>query len=232
MSPRDLVTIAKYGDPQEASMAKALLESEGITGVAVGGTLNNMLWHLGPTITGVELQVFAEDAERATEILESLNEAHESPGTHHPTLDWVCPQCGADVDAKFEVCWSCGTPFDQSNDVTSSVVPAVSHNQVLKVEAPEQEDTVEKSESTDELEDEESPPDLDRKADRAFRTAVLSILVPFLLPYAIYQLLQLASQDLSKPATKKFYKATWIVLLLLLPWLFMLIRVETSVIIP
>ena len=100
----DLVTVAKYANGHEASMAKGLLEGHGIHGVVVGHEINNTLWHLGPTIAGVELQVAFSEAPNAAEILDEFRKS-ESPAN---SRSWVCPHCGEKVEPGFEICWSCG----------------------------------------------------------------------------------------------------------------------------
>ncbi len=37
---------------------------------------------------------------------------------------WNCPQCGADVDGGFEICWACGTSRDGTPDPDFEVATA------------------------------------------------------------------------------------------------------------
>lgn len=69
-----LVCIAKYPLAMPAHLAKEALEAEGIRACVDGQTLNESLWHLGPTITGVKLLVMAEDVERAQALLKDIEE--------------------------------------------------------------------------------------------------------------------------------------------------------------
>lgn len=213
MAPKDPVTIAKYSDPHEASMAKSLLESRGIIGTAMGGELNNMLWHLGPTISGVELQVAAEDAERATEILEAFL---ESQNQSRPQIDWICPHCGEDVEAEFEVCWSCGTPFVSPEE--TAITSVTSNSKHMEPESVsdvfEQESPAEVPDREDDFEEKERIVQTDERTYRAFRKAVLSLVFVPALPFALYELLQLGSEDLSPWAMKKYYQSVAIILLL------------------
>src|SRR5690606_27406788 len=100
MNTDDLVTVVVYGDPQEANMAKALLADHGITSYLMG-TSSNELWHIGATM-GVSLQVATQDEEKARGILETS----QSPKDSDQVFAWKCPNCGAEVEAGFEVCWS------------------------------------------------------------------------------------------------------------------------------
>lgn len=45
----------------------------------------------------------AKDVERARELLK-LDLPQPEPGD-----DWVCPECGVDVDGNFSSCWKCAT---------------------------------------------------------------------------------------------------------------------------
>lgn len=47
------------------------------------------------------------DAERAAELL--LLDRPQANGAE----DWVCPECGVDVDAGFDRCWKCGQNRDE-----------------------------------------------------------------------------------------------------------------------
>jgi hypothetical protein len=41
-----------------------------------------------------------------------------------PSSNWKCPDCGAEVDAGFEVCWACGTAHDGTADPDFEVATA------------------------------------------------------------------------------------------------------------
>jgi predicted Fe-Mo cluster-binding NifX family protein len=66
-----LVTIATYYDYMEASMAKQMLEDEGIAAVIVGEKLSTAIGGL-PALAMIELQVNETDAETALEVLKDL----------------------------------------------------------------------------------------------------------------------------------------------------------------
>ena len=74
-----LVTIAEFENAFEAQVAKAALEDNGISAAIMGETIQNLL----PTdgMLNVQLQVFAADEKKASEVLRSLyREKDESGG--------------------------------------------------------------------------------------------------------------------------------------------------------
>ena len=48
---------------------------------------------------------------------------------------WTCPKCGSKVDPSFDVCWSCGTSRDGTED--PSFVPADQAGPIADDAAPE-----------------------------------------------------------------------------------------------
>jgi hypothetical protein len=118
----DLVTVAIFETAVEASPARAMLEAEGIQTYLQGEVTGYMLWYMWPGLGGVKLQVENKDVQQATELLRKyLDEAEneEDAKTSH-VPNWVCPRCGAEVDAGFEICWSCGTVIDDVDDNSTS----------------------------------------------------------------------------------------------------------------
>ena len=74
-----LVTIAEFENVFEAQVAKAALEDNGISAAIMGEKIQNLL----PTdgMLNVQLQVFAADEKKASEVLVSLSlEKGESGG--------------------------------------------------------------------------------------------------------------------------------------------------------
>jgi hypothetical protein len=66
----DLVTIETYSDSTAAALAKNDLIASGITAF-LAGEETNALWHVPTQVGVIKLQVAAEDAEKAREILSS-----------------------------------------------------------------------------------------------------------------------------------------------------------------
>jgi len=202
MPSEEFVTIAKFSDAQEASMVRARLESEGISGLVTGGEINNTLWHLGPTIAGVELKVASEQAEQAAELLESFRET--KPSASHE--DWTCPKCGEHVEAGFDVCWSCGAVFGEAEEVEGDVEPVRSDEKPPEATTDEPSDVEETEEPTETA---------DEQAYRAFRAALIGLIFFPAAIYALFLLLDLSTQDLGQSALKRYYQATGMVLLVL-----------------
>jgi hypothetical protein len=66
-----LVTVATFGTPTEASIVRNRLEAVGIRTFLADEATVGMAWHLGVAVGGVKLQVAEDDAERALAELES-----------------------------------------------------------------------------------------------------------------------------------------------------------------
>jgi hypothetical protein len=207
MTAEDLVTIAKYSDPFEPSMAWAMLESYGIHGRVVGGEINNILWLLGPTIAGVELQVAFPEADNASEILEEFAETRDALSPPN----WICSQCAVEVEGNFDVCWSCGGFLEEPRHERAESIPSYAELQADEMETP--------ISSLIAIE----------KGRRALRAAVIGIffLQPILL-YAFYLLAEVSEQELSKSALRQFRCAVFFVMVMLTYWLGMIWWIVTG----
>ena len=73
-----LVTIAEFENAFEAQVAKAALEDNGISAAIMGETVQNLLPADG--MLNVQLQVFAADEKKASEVLESLSLEKDGSG--------------------------------------------------------------------------------------------------------------------------------------------------------
>ena len=71
---REIVCLGRYWEPSEPLFLKSVLEAHGIEAFVAGEYLGNITGHLGlfggSPSGGVELRVFADDAQLAAEILE------------------------------------------------------------------------------------------------------------------------------------------------------------------
>ncbi len=85
------VTVRRYSSPQEAHLARAKLESEGIPAVIQDENLVRMNWLYSNAIGGVKLQVGNSQIEAANQILGAVDNAEPNSGASDP-----CPECGAD----------------------------------------------------------------------------------------------------------------------------------------
>ena len=197
MTAEDLVTIAKYGNPQEASLLKAVLEDQGIRCYLIGSQSSDMLSIVGTAVGGVQLQVTEHDAEHALSLLRELEDSKESRA-HHA---WVCSQCGEQVDGGFEICWSCGASIEEG---VSALLPIAKRRESAG-EPSEEEPLSERGEPTEPQTDEDL-------VSRAFRAAVLGIGFFPLLVYSLSLLFRVSGQPLSSRALMKYYGTIAIVL--------------------
>jgi hypothetical protein len=87
---REMVTIAKFRDLPEALLAQGNLNSSGIEAVLLDDNLVRLDWLWSNAVGGIKLQVQAEDADEATEILnQPIPEAFEFGGAG----DYRQPEC-------------------------------------------------------------------------------------------------------------------------------------------
>jgi hypothetical protein len=113
--PERFVTVATYGLPLEAEMAKNLLEAEGIACFLQGDLAAGVF--VGNSDLGglIRLQVNDRDAPRAAGILAAsaaeatLDEDWESEAEEGAGV-WVCSLCGTPVSDQLTVCYACETP--------------------------------------------------------------------------------------------------------------------------
>ncbi len=130
-----LVTLATFATPEEAQLARNLLENEGIRSQLGDASTVGMQWSLGNAVGWVKLLVLDVDLDRAQRALDDrqslADEDHDgeaevdsiAPGNDgddfgngadpRPTpavIDgWLCQACNVEVDDEDRACWSCGT---------------------------------------------------------------------------------------------------------------------------
>lgn len=194
MSSYDLATIQRFGTPQEAHLARSVLDAAGIEACVTDESAATWLWHVGTALGGTRVQVAAHDAERARQVLQQA----ESPGAERAHHDWQCPRCGAEVDAGFDVCWSCESPHGENSHDFEQSIQARS---TLPISPP--------SAVAD------SPAELPGDADaaRAWRAAMFGIFFPPLYLYALYLILKTVNRELSSRGMRQFCGALGISLL-------------------
>jgi len=97
LSNENLVTIARFSHPEEAYLASAKLESEGIWSFLADEHTVTADWLVSYAIGGVRLQVKESDAADARRILSlSKTDVELAAGTGRK-----CPKCGS-TDIKYE----------------------------------------------------------------------------------------------------------------------------------
>ena len=85
ISPDELVTIARFTNQPELDIARGFLESEGISSWAPEEHLVASTGGLyGIAVGGMRLQVRASDAERASKLIEEIDEAASPSLTEGP----------------------------------------------------------------------------------------------------------------------------------------------------
>lgn len=193
MSTLDLVTIQKFGTPQDAHLARSVLDAAGIVALVTDEAAATWMWHVGTALGGARVQVAARDAARARQVLQEM----AVPVAQGDSDDWTCPQCGAEVDAGFDICWSCETPRGQT--LLPSLRPKPVQSSVP-------------SSDPDEL-FHELPGDVD--AVRAWRATLFGVFFPPLFLYAFYLVLKNTDQELSSRGTRHFFGALAVSLLVI-----------------
>ena len=78
----NLVTLAKFASPTEASLAHSRLEREGIDTVLDREASSTMLSHIGADLVGSQLLVRQADLTRARDILESIRGENEEESSY------------------------------------------------------------------------------------------------------------------------------------------------------
>lgn len=204
-----LVTLRSFGTEAEAAMAQGLLEENGIPAYVYGGQSATTMSYYGTAVGGVRLEVPKSRTDEATRLLaEELESAEAVPA-------WTCPACSAEVDAGFAVCWQCGHEY----------VPAETQSEPSPREAVADDGAADESPydigeaPTDERPDE--PADLDDVEDfanRAWKSALLSVGVAPLAFYSGYLILKTLGDDLSPSGTRKVMGAAVLSALCTLMW--------------
>lgn len=88
-------TVGRFTDAIAAHIAKGRLESEGIRVFVANEHHVWANWLFSNALGGVEVQVLAEDEERAREILQQVNEGYFADADPEEEA-LLCPQCGSD----------------------------------------------------------------------------------------------------------------------------------------
>lgn len=188
-----LITVATFSVDVEAEMAKNRLEEEGIRAFLQGETATG-LYQLGYTLGGIQLQVAAEDGERAVDILSSL------PKRKVRMEGWDQSDDEEDEEPDPEPETSITTRPSSSFEPESAVT---AHPGTVRAEAPDADA------------DEEAPLSaVDAIAFRAWRAAIFGLLFcpPLFHIYSAAMLIWLACVpgELSERGTRSLYGAVLI----------------------
>ena len=98
-----MIKVFENFDFSRVGQMQSLLESNGISTFIKNQYGSSVMGEV-PFVEVVPQLFILEDKDlaRARELL-LLDQAPESPGS-----DWVCPECGRDIEAAFQQCWKCG----------------------------------------------------------------------------------------------------------------------------
>ena len=91
----------------EAQMLKDQLLAQGIESVILGGFLSGAAGELPANIYP---EVWVLDEGQLPQARELLAEFAKNQIKSAQTEPWDCPNCGARVDAGFDLCWNCALP--------------------------------------------------------------------------------------------------------------------------
>jgi hypothetical protein len=99
-----MIKVFEDFDFSRVGQMQSLLESHGIRTFIRNEYGSSVVGELPFVEVVPQLFVLEEsDVDRAKELLK-LDLPLESPAP-----DWVCPECGVDVEGTFSRCWKCGT---------------------------------------------------------------------------------------------------------------------------
>lgn len=103
-----MIKVFESFDFSRVGQMQSLLESHGIKTFIRNQYGSSVMGEVPFVEVVPQLFVLREsDAQRAIELLQ-LDLPREAAGG-----DWVCPECGVDVDAHFDRCWKCGLGRDE-----------------------------------------------------------------------------------------------------------------------
>jgi hypothetical protein len=99
-----MIKVFENFDFSRVGQMQSLLESHGIKTFIKNQYASSVMGEVPFVEVVPQLFVLAkEDIERARELLQ-LDLPDQDPAE-----DWVCPECGIDIEGSFTRCWKCGT---------------------------------------------------------------------------------------------------------------------------
>jgi len=103
-----VIKVFENFDFSRVGQMQSLLESHGIKTFIRNQYGSSVMGEVPFVEVVPQLFVLREsDVRRAIELLQ-LDLPAEAAGS-----DWICPECGVDVDAQFGQCWKCGLGRDE-----------------------------------------------------------------------------------------------------------------------
>jgi hypothetical protein len=112
-----LAILMKFENPFQAETVRIGLIEQGVKAFIENSESTRAMHYVGTALGGVKVLVPSGELSRAKELLHSMiNEA----GVEF-SAPWICGACKEEVDAGFEVCWSCGA--ERNADSAPSAPP-------------------------------------------------------------------------------------------------------------
>ncbi|HUG89780.1 MAG TPA: hypothetical protein VML55_03040 [Planctomycetaceae bacterium] len=212
MGNSPVVAVAMFQSYQEASIAQASLAAVGIDAEVTGGVTADTMAYFGTATGGVRLLVAQNDAPRASQVLDSLAQVRQSP----PAPPWRCSGCGEQVEGHFDLCWSCGAVRPEREAPPDEADGEIDRPAAARAGAMPSSEWPDSS-----IEDDDRVPGASESAeatiDRAWKAAILGIVLPPLLLYALVLLARVA-RTRSVESSWKFYVTLVIVAAMCLLW--------------
>ncbi|MBX3423208.1 MAG: SGNH/GDSL hydrolase family protein [Pirellulaceae bacterium] len=178
MTDEKFVVVSRFASDAEAEIARGWLAERGIVTLIEGANAATMLSYFGSGVTAVKLLVPAGAVEAAEQ---ALQEFHAASSHGQP---WYCAQCCENNESAFDICWKCMRPREE---VGSSISPfsgqsVADFGQPLDCSASVNQYHPPTEPSAD-LQTAEAAlvEQVEGDINRAWRSAVLGIAIPFLL---------------------------------------------------
>jgi hypothetical protein len=187
MTTDRLIPVATFATPEEAEIGRRILEIDGIPSVLQDASTLGWFWHLGNATGWIKLLVAEELAQQAANRLRAEPDLPTASQSPEP---WTC-NCGADVDAGFDICWLCGEARSEVSGITFVRESRQSHREIGMT-------TEDKSAG--------------EAIDRAYRAAIFGCFtLPVILHfYSLIILIQNLNAPLDGRASRRFY-ASWLI---------------------
>lgn len=114
---RRRVTVRRCHSVMEAEMVRIRLEAAGIHAVILGAEAGVALSYFGGVVGSPQVDVPAEDFERACELLQADRQVLRQ------AQPWSCARCDEPNEAAFEFCWSCNKSRDAADPIIAADAP-------------------------------------------------------------------------------------------------------------
>lgn len=125
-----LVQVEAYATVSQADASKNYLEKNGVPAYIEDSEIIAMDWMLGAAVRGIKLKVAAEDAQRATELLDEIKRSRECDPSAAPIV-FPCENCGKEISfpaqraGGVETCKHCGRYVDVPGGPVFDAEPGV-----------------------------------------------------------------------------------------------------------